>query len=208
MKLATYTLPGLVKEKTTLTVDQTIFDQTFNQDLVWQACTAFMAAGRSGSKATLNRSAVRGGGKKPWRQKGTGRARAGTSRSPIWVGGGMTFALSPRDFSQKLNKKMYRLAIKCILSQLIRESRLMVVDALTLSSPKTKQAIELFGELTNERLLLLTHELNESMLLGSRNLFNIHYGLWRSTLNPVVLTRAKKILVTQEALKEIQEWLS
>lgn len=208
MKLATYSLPGLKKSQTACTVEKTVFDIDFNQDLVWQACTAYMAAGRSGSKATLNRSDVRGGGKKPWRQKGTGRARAGTSRSPIWVGGGMTFALSPRDYSQKINKKMYRMAIKCILSQLVRESRLVVVDTLTLSEPKTKVAIESLGALTEEKTLLLTHTLDESMLLGTRNLFNIHYGVWQSTLNPVALTRAKKVLVTQQALQEIQEWLA
>ena len=208
MKLATYNLPDLAKEVASISVDKALFSTEFNQDLVWQACTAYMAAARSGSKATLNRSGVSGGGKKPWRQKGTGRARAGTSRSPIWVGGGMTFAFSPRDYSQKINKKMYRLAMKCILAQLLREKRLVVVESLTLEAPKTKQAIGALGDLVNQKTLLLTHDLDESMLLGTRNLFNINYGVWGVSLNPVSLTGAKKVIMTKQAIAEIQEWLS
>lgn len=207
MKLATYSLPDIKKQHATITIDSKIFDIEFNQDLVWQACTAYKAAGRTGSKATLSRSDVRGGGKKPWRQKGTGRARAGTSSSPIWVGGGMAFALSPRDFSQKLNKKMYRLAMKCILSQLVREERLLIVEDLSIGEAKTKQAIKMLGDLVQEKVLLLTHDLNEEFVLGVRNLFNVQYGLWQSILNPVVLCQAKKVLVTKESMKEIQEWL-
>jgi len=189
-----------------ISVSDTVFSRDFNEDLVHQVVTAFMAGGRAGTKAQKNRSAVSGGGAKPWRQKGTGRARAGTSRSPIWRSGGVTFAAQPRNYSQKVNKKMHRAAMQAILSELARQDRLIVVDSLSQETPKTK---ELFAKLRGmglENVLLVTDQYDENLHLSSRNIINveaIHVG----AINPVCLIAHEKVLMTTEAVKKIEEQL-
>jgi large subunit ribosomal protein L4 len=150
-------------------VSEATFGRAFSEGLVHQVVTAYLAGARAGTKAQKNRSAVSGGGKKPWKQKGTGRARAGTIRSPIWRGGGTTFAATPRDHSQKVNRKMYRGAMQAILSELVRQERLIVVDALELTQPKTRDLLARFAELGFEQGLLVTVEMDENLYLASRN---------------------------------------
>ena len=154
----------------TVTVSEVAFAKEFNEPLVHQVVTAYMAGARQGSKAQKNRSEVSGGGKKPWRQKGTGRARAGTIRSPIWRSGGVTFAATPRDYSQKVNRKMYRGAMRCILSELVRQDRLVVVEGFDLESPKTKLMAARLKELNPEGALVVAGEVSENVYLASRNL--------------------------------------
>ena len=190
-----------------LQVSETAFGREFNEGLVHQVVTAYLAAGRSGTKAQKNRSAVRGGGAKPWRQKGTGRARAGTIRSPIWVGGGRAFAAKPRDFSQKVNKKMYRAAMRSMLSELIRQDRLVVVEELSLEAPKTKLLANKLKEMDLNSVLILNEAFDEKLFLAARNLPNV--GICdASAIDPVVLIRFDKVLVTLPALKLIEERLS
>ena len=179
----------------------------FNEGLVHQVVTAYLAAGRAGTKAQKNRSAVRGGGAKPWRQKGTGRARAGTIRSPIWVGGGRTFAAQPRDHDQKVNKKMYRAALRSMLSELVRQDRLVIVNELVLEAPKTKLLATKLKELDLDSVLILNEAFDEKVFLAARNLPNV--GICDvASMDPVVLIRFEKVLVTVPALKLIEERLS
>merc|ERR1711974_468879 len=154
----------------TVTVSEVAFGKDFNEPLVHQVVTAFLAGARQGTKAQKNRSDVSGGGRKPWRQKGTGRARAGTIRSPIWRGGGRAFAAKPRDFDQKVNKKMYRGAIKSILSELIRKDRLIVVEKFGVDAPKTKSLIAKLNEYELNDVLIVTPEVDENLFLAARNL--------------------------------------
>ena len=189
-----------------LQVSEAAFGREFNEGLVHQVVTAYLAAGRAGTKAQKNRSAVRGGGAKPWRQKGTGRARVGTIRSPIWRSGGKTFAATPRDHSQKVNRKMYRGAMQAILSELVRQDRLVVVDALELDGPKTRALVEKLGGLEFETGLIVTSEANENLYLASRNLPGV-YVVDVSALDPVNLVAADKVVLTVDAVKKIQEWL-
>ncbi len=154
----------------TVTVSEVAFGKDFNEPLVHQVVTAFLAGARQGSKAQKNRAAVSGGGRKPWRQKGTGRARAGTIRSPLWRGGGKTFAAEPRDFSQKVNRKMYRGALRCIFSELVRQERLVVVDEFNIDSPKTKQVASKLKDLELSSVLIVTSEVDENLYLAARNL--------------------------------------
>lgn len=189
-----------------VTVSDTVFSRDFNEELVHQVVTAFMAGGRAGTKAQKNRSACRGGGAKPWRQKGTGRARAGTSRSPIWRSGGVTFAAQPRNFSQKVNKKMHRAAMQVILSELARQERLIVVDSLSQETPKTK---ELFGRLKGmglSNVLLVTEQYDENLYLSSRNIINVE-AINASAINPVSLIAYENIVMTSAAIKQIEEQL-
>jgi large subunit ribosomal protein L4 len=187
-------------------VSDATFGREFSEALVHQVVTAYLAGARAGTKAQKNRSAVSGGGAKPWRQKGTGRARAGTIRSPIWRSGGKTFAATPRDHSQKVNRKMYRGAMQAILSELVRQDRLVVVDALELDAPKTRALVEKLGGLEFETGLIVTSEANENLYLASRNLPGV-YVVDVSALDPVNLVAADKVVLTVDAVKKIQEWL-
>jgi large subunit ribosomal protein L4 len=188
-------------------VAETAFGAAFNEALVHQVVTAYLAGARAGTKAQKNRSAVRGGGTKPWRQKGTGRARAGTIRSPIWVGGGRTFAAQPRSHDQKVNKKMYRAALRSVLSELVRQDRLVVVESLELEAPKTKLLAGKLKELDMDNVLILNEAFDETLFLAARNLPNV--GICdAASIDPVVLIRFEKVLVTLPALKLIEERLS
>ena len=183
------------------------FGVEFNEALIHQVVTAYLAGGRAGTKAQKNRAAVRGGGAKPWAQKGTGRARAGTIRSPIWVGGGRTFAAQPRSFEQKVNKKMYRAAMRSMLSELVRQDRLVVVKEIDLEAPKTKLLATKLKELDLSNVLILNEAFNEKLFLAARNLPNV--GICdASSIDPVVLIRFEKVLITLPALKLIEERLS
>jgi large subunit ribosomal protein L4 len=188
-------------------VADSAFGAAFNEALVHQVVTAYLAGARAGTKAQKNRSAVRGGGTKPWRQKGTGRARAGTIRSPIWVGGGRAFAAQPRNYDQKVNKKMYRAALRSVLSELVRQDRLVVVESIELEAPKTKLLAGKIKELGLDDVLILNEAFDETLFLAARNLPNV--GVCDvASIDPVVLIRFEKVLVTLPALKLIEERLS
>lgn len=187
-------------------VSSTTFGRDFSEALVHQVVTAYLAGGRAGTKAQKNRSDVRGGGKRPWRQKGTGRARAGTIRSPLWRGGGQTFAARPQDHSQKVNRKMYRGAIQAILSELVRQERLIVLDSIELSAPKTGELVKKLAELGFEKGLILTPEVDGNLFLASRNIPGV-YALDISGLDPVSLVAADKVIMTVDAVKKVEEWL-
>jgi large subunit ribosomal protein L4 len=188
-------------------VHDATFGAEFNEALVHQVVTAYLAGSRAGTKAQKNRSAARGGGAKPWNQKGTGRARAGTIRSPIWVGGGRTFAAKPRNFDQKVNRKMYRAAMRSVFSELVRQDRLVVVEALELEAPKTKMLANRLKELDLNNVLILNEAFDEKVFLAARNLPNV--GICDvASVDPVVLIRFEKVLITLPALKLIEERLS
>lgn len=190
----------------TVNVSEVAFGREFNQDLVHQAVVAYMAGGRQGTKAQLTRAEVRGGGKKPWRQKGTGRARAGTIRSPIWRGGGATFAAKPRDFDQKLNKKMYRAALQCILSELNRQDRLVVVQDFDIDAPKTKSLVQKLAQFNLSEALIVTEDVSENLFLASRNLYKVDVSDVQG-VDPVSLIGFDKVIVTVSALKKFEEIL-
>ncbi len=183
------------------------FAREFNEALVHQVVTAYMAAGRAGTKAQKTRAEVRGGGRKPHAQKGTGSARAGSIRSPIWVGGGRTFAARPRDFTQKVNRKMYRGAIRAMLSELARTDRLVVVPSLELEAPKTKLLVARLKELALGDALIVVEAFDEKVFLAARNLPSVEV-LAASQLDPVSLARHDKVLVTVGALKMLEERLA
>ncbi len=188
-------------------VADSAFGAEFNEALVHQVVNAFLAGGRAGTKAQKNRAAARGGGAKPWRQKGTGRARAGTIRSPIWVGGGRAFAAKPRDYSQKVNKKMYRAALRSVLSELIRQDRLIVTDSITMEAPKTKELAGKLKDLGLDSVLIVNEAFDEKVFLSARNLTDV--GICdAASLDPVVLMRFEKVLITLPALKLVEERLS
>lgn len=187
-------------------VSAATFGRDFSEALVHQVVTAYMAGGRAGTKAQKTRSDVRGGGRKPWRQKGTGRARVGTIRSPLWRGGGRTFAARPRDHAQKVNRKMYRGALQAILSELVRQDRLIVLDALELSAPRTSELLAKLAEQGFEKGLIITSEVNENLYLAARNVVNV-YVLDVAALDPVSLVAADKVIITVDAVKKIEEWL-
>ena len=188
-------------------VAESAFGAAFNEALVHQVVTAYLAGARAGTKAQKNRSAVRGGGAKPWRQKGTGRARAGTIRSTIWVGGGRAFAAQPRSHDQKVNKKMYRAALRSVLSELVRQDRLVVVESIELEAPKTKLLAGKLKELELDNVLILNEAFDEKLFLAARNLPNV--GICdAASIDPVVLIRFEKVLVTLPALKLVEERLS
>ena len=196
-----------LQDKGSVDVAEAAFGADYNESLIHQVVTAYLAGGRAGTKAQKNRSAVRGGGAKPWRQKGTGRARAGTIRSPIWVGGGRAFAAQPRDYDQKVNKKMYRAALRSVFGELIRQDRLVIVKELELEAPKTKLLATKLKELGLDSALILNEAFDEKVFLAARNLPNI--GICDvASMDPVVLMRFEKVLVTLPALKLIEERLS
>ena len=192
--------------KGTLKVSEVAFGKEFNQDLVHQAVVAYMAGARQGTKAQKTRSEVSGGGKKPWRQKGTGRARAGTIRSPIWRSGGVTFAAKPRNFEQKLNKKMYRAALRCILSELNRQDRLVVVEDFDLEAPKTKALVQKLDQYGLSEALVVTEDVSEGLYLASRNLHKVDVRDVNG-VDPVSLIRFDKVVVTVPAMKKFEEML-
>lgn len=190
----------------TVNVSEVAFGREFNQDLVHQAVVAYMAGARQGTKAQLTRAEVSGGGKKPWRQKGTGRARAGTIRSPIWRGGGATFAAKPRDYDQKLNKKMYRAAMQCILSELNRQDRLLVVESFEIDAPKTKSLVQKLAQYSLSEALIVTEEISENLFLASRNLYKVGVSDVQG-VDPVSLIGFDKVIITVPALKKFEEIL-
>jgi large subunit ribosomal protein L4 len=187
-------------------VSNATFGRDYSEALVHQVVTAYLAGGRAGTRAQKTRSDVRGGGKRPWRQKGTGRARAGTIRSPLWRGGGQTFAARPQDHSQKVNRKMYRGAIQAILSELVRQERLMVLDAFELSAPKTNELLKKLAQLDFETGLIVTSEVERNLFLASRNVPGVH-ALDVAGLDPVSLVAADKVIMTVDAVKKVEEWL-
>ena len=193
------------KEK--ITVSDAVFAADYKESLVHQLVTAYMAAGRAGTKAQKNRSAVSGGGAKPWRQKGTGRARAGTIRSPIWRSGGVTFAAQPRNYTQKVNRKMYRSGIRSIMSELARQDRLVVVEDITVDAPKTKQLLGKLADLGVSKTLIVTETGDEKLYLSARNLPHVEVSDVAG-LNPVNLVRYEHVVVTVGAVRAIEEWLS
>jgi large subunit ribosomal protein L4 len=191
----------------TVEVSEAAFARDYNEDLVHQVVTAYLAGARQGTKAQKNRAAVSGGGKKPWRQKGTGRARAGTIRSPIWVGGGRAFAAQPRDFSQKVNRKMYRAALSTIVSELARTGRLVVVESVDVEAPKTKLLIEQLNALNISDALIVTAELESNLFLASRNIPKVDV-IDVQAVNPVSLVAYEKVVITVAALKKLEESLA
>ncbi|KRO94396.1 MAG: 50S ribosomal protein L4 [Proteobacteria bacterium] len=193
--------------KGTVEVSEAAFGIEFNQDLVHQAVVAFLAGGRQGTRAQKNRAAVSGGGRKPFAQKGTGRARAGTIRGPLWRGGGVTFAAQPQDHSQKLNRKMYRSAMRSIVSELARQDRLIVVKDFNLDAPKTKGLIAKLAEYGLQEALIVTEDVSENLYLSSRNLHKVDVRD-ADAIDPVSLINSNKVLVTVAALKKIEENLA
>ena len=187
-----------------LQVSEQAFGREFNEALVHQVVTAYMAAGRSGTKAQKTRAEVSGGGIKPWRQKGTGRARAGSIRSPIWVGGGRAFAARPRSFDQKVNRKMYRGAMRSLLSELVRQERLLVVESLELAEPKTRLFAAQMKALGVDGGLFVVEAFDEKLYLASRNLPNVEL-LEATALDPVSLLRHEKVIMTVAALRRVEE---
>ncbi|CAG18760.1 50S ribosomal protein L4 [Photobacterium profundum] len=197
----------VVKGADALTVSETTFGRDFNEALVHQVVVAYAAGARQGTRAQKTRSDVSGGGAKPWRQKGTGRARAGTIRSPLWRTGGVTFAARPQDHSQKVNKKMYRGAMKSILSELVRQERLIVVDNFSVEAPKTKELAAKLKELDLSDVLIVTGELDENLFLAARNLYKVDVRD-AATIDPVSLIAFDKIVMTAAAVKQVEEMLA
>ena len=190
----------------TVSVSDVAFAREYNEDLVHQVVTAYMAGARQGTRAQKNRAAVRGGGKKPWRQKGTGRARAGTIRSPIWRSGGVTFAAQPQDHSQKVNRKMYRAALRSIMSELARQDRLVVVESMDLEAPKTKLLAKQLGEYGVDNVLIVSTEVGENLYLAARNLHKVDVRDVDG-IDPVSLIGHEKVIVTVDAVKKFEEML-
>ena len=190
-----------------LTVSDAVFAADYKESLVHQLVTAYMAAGRAGTKAHKNRSSVRGGGSKPWRQKGTGRARAGTIRSPLWRSGGVTFAAQPRDYTQKVNRKMYRAGIRAILSELARQDRLIVVEDIAVDAPKTKQLLGRLADLGVSKTLIVTETGDDKLYLSARNVPYVEISDVAG-LSPVNLIRYEHVVITVGSVRAIEEWLS
>ena len=188
-------------------LSEVAFGREYNEALVHQVVTAHLAGARQGSKAQKSRSEAQGGGRKPWRQKGTGRARAGTIRSPIWRGGGRTFAAKPQDHSQKVNRKMYRGALRCIMSELIRQERLIALKSFSVDTPKTKALLDQLKPLQLTNVLIVTEEVDENLYLSSRNLRNVDVRDVAG-IDPVSLISHERVLVTVGALKNLEEVLA
>lgn len=190
-----------------LTVSETTFGREFNEALVHQVVVAYAAGARQGTRAQKTRAEVSGSGKKPWRQKGTGRARSGNVKSPIWRSGGITFAAKPQDHSQKVNKKMYRGAIKSILSELLRQERLVVVEKFDVEAPKTKVLVQKLKEMALEDVLIITAEVSENLFLAARNLYKVDVRDAQG-IDPVSLIAFEKVVITTDAIKQIEEMLA
>jgi len=196
----------MVSGSSALQVSESAFGQKFNQPLVHQVLTAYRAAGRAGTKAQKSRAEVRGGGRKPWAQKGTGQARAGSNTSPIWVGGGRTFAAKPRDFSQKVNRKMYRGALRSMLSELARTERLLVTDGIALEAPKTKLLANQLKAWSLPSVLIVVEATDQRLALAARNLPRVEV-IEVAALNPLSLAAYEKVLMTVGAVKLLEERL-
>ena len=187
---------------TAVELSEVAFGREFNEALVHQVVTAYLAGGRQGSRAQKNRSDVSGGGKKPFKQKGTGRARAGSIRSPIWRGGGVTFAARPQDWSQKVNRKMYRGALQCILSELVRQDRLLLVDTLDISAPKTKELAAKLQDLGAPKALIVVNELQDNLYLSARNLPHVNV-VDTKDIDPISLISYEKVVMSVDAAKKL-----
>jgi large subunit ribosomal protein L4 len=190
----------------TVSVSDVAFAREYNEDLVHQVVTAYLAGARQGTRAQKTRSEVAGGGKKPWRQKGSGRARAGTIRSPIWRSGGVAFAARPQDHSQKVNRKMYRAALRSIMSELARQDRLVVVESLELEAPKTKLLAQQLGEYGLDSVLIVSAEVGENLYLAARNLHKVDVRDVDG-IDPVSLIGHEKVMITVDAVKKFEEML-
>lgn len=190
----------------TVSVSDVAFAREYNEDLVHQVVTAYMAGARQGTRAQKTRSEVAGGGKKPWRQKGSGRARAGTIRSPIWRSGGVAFAARPQDHSQKVNRKMYRAALRSIMSELARQDRLVVVESMDLAAPKTKLLVQQLGEYGLDSVLIVATEVGENLYLAARNLHKVDVRDVDG-IDPVSLIGHEKVMITVDAVKKFEEML-
>ena len=200
-------LPGKKTSKDTVSLSEDAFGRDYNEALVHQSVVTYLAGGRQGTVQQKTRSDVRGGGRKPWRQKGTGRARSGTIRSPIWRGGGVTFAARPRDFSKKLNKKMYKGAMRCILSELVRQNRLVVVDDFVVDTHKTKELVSKLREFGLDNVLIVSESVEQNLYLATRNLHKVDV-LDALGLDPVSLIGYENVLMTVSAVKKVEEMLS
>jgi large subunit ribosomal protein L4 len=200
-------MPGKKTGKGKISLSDESFGKAYNEPLVHQSVVTYMAGARQGSVKQKTRSEVRGGGRKPWRQKGSGRARAGTTSSPIWRSGGVTFAARPRDHSQKLNKKMYRGAMQCILSELIRQGRLLVVNEFAVETNKTKALVAKLKEYELDNVLIVSEQVEKNLYLAARNLHKVDV-LDVAGIDPVSLIGFEKVLITVSALKKVEEMLS
>lgn len=191
-----------------LEVSENAFGREFNEALVHQVVVSYLSTARAGTKAQKTRSEVSGGGKKPFRQKGTGRARAGSTRSPLWRAGGTIFAAKPQDWTQKVNRKMYRAAMRSILSELVRQDRLVVVNELKLEDHKTKSLVAKLKELGLDKALIVTAEFDENLFLAARNLYKVEVCQPGTSLfNPVNLVGFEKVVMTSDAVKKVEEML-
>ena len=195
------------KQPGTMSVADSVFAVEFNEPLVHQVLVSYMSGSRSGTKSQKSRSEVRGGGRKPWRQKGTGRARAGTIRSPLWRGGGVTFAAKSRDYSKKVNRKMFHGAMRSIFSELLRQERFVCVDEFDVAESKTKLVKEKLNKLGLKEVLIITEGLSENLYLGVRNIPKVDV-MDTNEINPYSLIGFEKILITQAAIGKVEEWLS
>ena len=195
------------KQSSTMSVADSVFAAEFNEPLVHQVLVSYMSGSRSGTKSQKSRSEVRGGGRKPWRQKGTGRARAGTIRSPLWRGGGVTFAAKSRDYSKKVNRKMFRGAMRSIFSELVRQERFLCVDEFDVSDSKTKLVKEKLNKLGLKEVLIITEGLSENLYLGVRNIPKVDV-MDTNEINPYSLIGFEKVLITQAAVEKVEEWLT
>jgi large subunit ribosomal protein L4 len=200
-------MPDDTGKTSVISVLPLVFAAGFNEPLVHQVVTAYLAGARAGTRAQKTRAGVRGSRSKPWRQKGTGRARAGSIRSPLWRGGGVTFAAKPADYSPKLNQKMYRGALRSILSELVRSARLLVVEQFSLGEPKTKILVAQLKALNLDNVFIVTENIDENLYLAARNLHNVKVSEVQN-LEPVSLIRFEKVLITVKALKKIEEQLA
>ena len=194
-------------KKTDVQISETTFGKEFNETLVHQAVVTYLAGSRQGSHKQKTRSEVRGGGKKPYRQKGTGRARAGTIRSPLWRGGGVTFAAKPRDYSKKINKKMYKGAMRSIFSELVRQERFVCIDEFNVDDSKTKSVKDKLSKLGLKEVLIITEALTENLYLGARNIPKVDV-MDTNEIDPYSLIGFEKVLITQAAVEKVEEWLS
>ena len=194
------------KQAGKMNVADSVFAADFNEPLIHQVLVSYMAGSRSGTKAHKSRSEVRGGGRKPWRQKGTGRARAGTIRSPLWRGGGVTFATKPRNYSKKINKKMFRGAMRSIFSELVRQDRFICIDEFDVTESKTKLVKDKLDQLGLKEVLIITEGLSENLYLGARNIPKVDV-MDTNEIDPYSLIGFEKILITQAAVQKVEEWL-
>lgn len=197
---------ALAATANTVEVNDSVIDVAYNEALIHQVVTSTLTNERFGTKAQKTRAEVRGGGAKPWRQKGTGRARAGTIRSPLWRKGGVIFAAKPKTYNQKINKKMYSGAMRSILSELNRADRLMVVESLNVTKPKTKEVVKLLQPYLEQKVMLVVNEFDTNLYLSSRNIPNV-YMVDVELLDPVSLVGADKVIMTVDALKSLEEGL-